>query len=169
MERSVKSELCRLCPMEAGGSLLKTRRIVLSVSSDKQGAVLKFTCSMSVLKYQMYRSSSFLRVWIFFSAQLQSGTKRGAVIAGAGKKASFFLASGLCTFVYILVFFFCRVKLKHFEKFQDTTEALAGKGKLALFCEKWQKPTKQQQSLTRQTVVHSLLTSVSAVFILLGF
>lgn len=37
------------------------------------------------------------------------------------------LACGLCTFVYTLSFYFFRVKLKHFEKFQDTTEALAGK------------------------------------------
>lgn len=36
------------------------------------------------------------------------------------------VASGLCTSVYTLALYFCRVKLKHFEKFQDTTEALAG-------------------------------------------
>lgn len=49
--------------------------------------------------------------------------KRGA----EAEKDKMVLACSLCTLVYTLLFYFCRVKLKHFEKFQDTTEALAGK------------------------------------------
>lgn len=54
---------------------------------------------------------------------LEAIGKRGA----EAEKDKMVLACSLCTLVYTLLFYFCRVKLKHFEKFQDTTEALAGK------------------------------------------
>lgn len=60
------------------------------------------------------------------SALSQSWGEEGNWSSRGRKKSVMVLASGLCPFVYTLVFFFCRVKLKHFEKFQDTTEALAG-------------------------------------------
>lgn len=90
--------------MEAESSLLNMRRIVLSVNSDNQGAVLKFTCLISVCKY----IAPFPFGGSEYSSLLSCNwSKKGTVIVVAGKKASKrFLASSFCTFVYILVFFF---------------------------------------------------------------
>lgn len=78
------------------------------------------------LDQQVQCSCLFLRIWILISALSQSWGEEGNWSSRGRKKSVMVLASGLCPFVYTLVFFFCRVKLKHFEKFQDTTEALAG-------------------------------------------
>lgn len=69
------------------------------------------------------------------------------------------LACGLCAVVYTLLFYVCRVKLKHFEKFQDTTEALAGELTLLL----------QKKSNLCHALVHSLLACVHVLFLFLAF